>query len=329
MTQSLQRQPGSRDAPRGFTLVELLVSMTIGLLLVAGMLSALLGSSATGKTRDRAAAVQFSGRYALDVMKRDIQHAGYLGITSLFSPDEAVTTTIAGLVIANVCDPPGTANVGRISLRVWGAEANPYAGTCLPAAQYKGGDVIVVRRLASSPVPPTCLCITAIPPCNNTLIYYHSSYEGGQPFVGPTAPDFTATGRLPPYCDYQLQETVYYVSPYTTPPPNTESPPVPALYRLTLSNGPAMVPELVASGVEQMGIRYGVFATDGSAKYVPASGVSDWDNVASVEISLLVRADAAEPGYKNTATYALGAIDFTANDGYRRTIYTTVIQMRN
>jgi type IV pilus assembly protein PilW len=310
MTRSLQRQPGCRNFPRGFTLVELMVSMTIGLLLVAGMLSALLGSSATSKTRDRASAVQFSGRYALDVMKRDIQHAGYLGITSLFAPDEPVT-----IAVTNVCD---AANVGRISLRVWGAESNPYAGTCLPAAQYAGGDVIVVRHLSENPVAA---------PFSNALIYYHSAYEGGRPFLGPTAPNFTGTSFQLPYLDYLLQETVYYVSPYTTSP--TESPLVPALYRLTLTNGPAMVPELVASGVEQMQLRYGVFATDGSAILVPASSVSNWDNVVSVEISLLVRASAAEPGYQNTVKYSIGASDFTFNDGYRRMVYTTVVQMRN
>lgn len=310
MMRSLQRQPGCRDFPRGFTLVELMVSMTIGLLLVAAMLSALLGSSATGKTRDRASAVQFSGRYALDVMKRDIQHAGYLGITSLFIPDIPVP-----FAVTNVCD---AANVGRISLRVWGAESNPYSGSCLPAAQYAGGDVLVVRRLSANAVAA---------PFSNALIYYHSSYEGGQPFVGPTAPNFNGTGFQPPYLDYLLRETVYYVSPYTTSP--TESPKVPALYRLTLTNGPAMVPELVATGVEQMQLRYGVFATDGSAVLVPATGVSDWDSVASVEISLLVRADAAEPGYQNTATYSIGGSDFTVNDGYRRVVYTTVVQMRN
>lgn len=296
--------------PHGFTLVELLISMAVGLLLVGGMMSALMASSSSAKTRERAGAVQFSGRYALDAMKRDVQHAGYLGITSLFAPDAPVP-----FAVTNACD---TATVGQISVRVWGSDGNPYSGTCIPAANYLGGDVLVVRRLSTSPVAG---------PFANNVVYYHAAYEGGQPFVGPTAPDFSGTNRQAPYLDYTVEESVYYISPYTTSP--TESPKVPALYRLRLGSGPAMIPELVASGVEQLKLRYGVFDTDGSAFYLPASSVTDWDMVSSVEISMLVRADAPEPGYVNTTTYTIGGEDITVNDAYRRNLFTTVVQMRN
>ena len=67
----------------------------------------------------------------------------------------------------------------------------------------------------------------------------------------------------------------------------------------------------------------------GTGSYLPASSVTDWDSVIAVEIALLVRADSAEPGYKNTTTYTLAGNDFTVNDGYRRMIFTTVVQMRN
>ena len=294
----------------GFTLVELLVSVAIGLLLVGGMIAALMASSSNAKTRDRATSVQFSGRYALDVMKRDVQHAGYLGITSLFAPDSPVPFTVA-----NVCD---AANVGRISARIWGSDSNPYSGSCIPAANYATGDVLVVRRLSTSAVAG---------PFANNVIYYHGAYEGGQAFIGPTVPDFTGTNRQSPYLDYLVEESVYYISPYTTS--ETESPRVPALYRLRLGSGPAMIRELVATGVEQMKIRYGVFDTDGSAFYLPASSVTDWDMVSSVEISMLVRADAPEPAYANTTTYTIGGEDVTVNDGFRRTVFTTVVQMRN
>ena len=294
----------------GFTLVELMISMTIGLLIIAGLLAAMLSSSTTGQTRERASAVQLSGRYALDLMKRDIQHAGYLGITSLFAPDAPIP-----FAVTNACD---AGVVGQISQRIWGSDDNPYAGTCIPADRYAGGDVLVVRRLSTSNVAG---------PFASNRVYYHSAYEGGQPFIGPTAPDFSGTNRQPPYLNFLVEESVYYISPYTTSP--SESPRVPALYRLTLGSGPAMVPELVASGVERMEIRYGVFEPDASARYVQASAVADWDNVAAVEVSLLVRSDAQEPGYRNTTTYTLGDEDVTVNDGFRRLVFTTVVQLRN
>ncbi len=294
----------------GFTLVELMIAMTVGLLLLSGMVTALVGSSSMGKTRERSSVVQFSGRYAIDTMKRDLQHAGYLGITSLFAPDAPVP-----FAVSNVCD---AATVGQLSLRVWGADSNPYAGSCIPADKYLTGDVLMVRRLSISPVTG---------PFSSNVIYYHSSYEGGTAFLGPTAPDFNGTNRQPPYLDYALEETVYYVSPYTTSP--SESPRVPALYRMRLTNGPAMVPELVATGVEQMQLRYGQFDSSGNGRYVEAASITDWDSITSIEISLLVRADAVEPGYRNTSTYSVGGEDIVVNDSYRRTVFTTVVQMRN
>ncbi len=303
------RRP-ARSSTGGFTLLELMISVTIGLLILAGMLAALLGSSSLGHTRERASAVQFSGRYALDLMKRDLQHAGYLGITSLFAPDAPVS-----FAVMNVCD---AAVVGKVSLRIWGADDNPYAGSCIPADRYGGGDVVVVRRLSINPVSP---------PFSNGVIYYHSAYEGGTPFIGPTAPDFSGTNRQPPYVDYTLEESVYYVSPYTSSP--NETPRVPALYRLRLSTGPAMVPELVATGVEQMQLRYAQLDATGNSRYLEAGSVTDWDAVTAVEISLLVRADAPEPGYANRTTYSLGGEDIAVNDGFRRVVFTTVVQMRN
>lgn len=305
---TMTRIPGAPS--RGFTLVEVMISMAIGLVLVGGMMTVLIASNSSAKTRDRATFVQFSGRYALDAIKRDVQHAGYLGITSLFAPDAPIT-----FPVTNVCD---SSAVGQISLRVWGYDGNPYSGTCIPDANYGGGDVIVVRRLSTSPVST---------PLAAGVVYYHSAYEGGAAFLGAAVPDFSGTNRQAPYLDYTVEESVYYISPYTKSA--TESPKVPALYRLRLGAGPAMVPELVASGVEQMKIRYGVFDTDGTAFYLPASSITDWDTVSSVEISMLIRADAPEPGYVNNTTYTIGGEDVVVNDGFRRNVFSTVVQMRN
>ena len=122
---------------------------------------------------------------------------------------------------------------------------------------------------------------------------------------------------------------MYYVSPYTTSA--DESPRVPALYRLKLGDGPAMQPELIASGVENFQVRYGIVTAAGTHQYLDAQnvGIDDWDLVSSVEISLLVRAGAKEPGYTASATYKVGDKTVTASDGYRRVVFSTVVQLRN
>ena len=307
---------------RGFTLLELMIAMTISLLILSALAAIVMGTSSTNRTRDRASDLQVNGRYALDQIRRDLQHAGFLGVTSMFLPDQAISVAnppfSSAITVANVCD---AATVGKISDRIWGTnDSNPYAATCIPAANYLRGDVLVIRGLNPS---------VATAPFSASLVYYRSSYEGGSPFVGPTVPPFTAPTRGTPYLEYLLEEAVYYISPYTNVA--TESPAVPALYRVRLSSGPAMVPELVASGVENLQVRYGVFQTDDTVRYLRADQMAteDWDLVRSVQVSLLMRAATAEAGYTNTTSYDLSGTTVTVNDSYPRLALSALVQQRN
>jgi type IV pilus assembly protein PilW len=267
---------------RGFTLLELMVAMTISLFILSALAAVVIGTSSTNRTRDRASDLQVNGRYALDQIRRDLQHAGFLGVTSLFAPDQPISVAnppfSTAITVTNVCD---NATIGKLADRIWGTnDSNPYAATCIPAANYLRGDVLVIRGLNPS---------VATGPFSASLVYFRSSYEGGSPFVGPTPANFTGSNRLTPYLEYQLEETVYYVSPYTNSA--AESPAVPALFRMRLSSGPAMVRELVASGVENLQVRYGVFQTNDTVRYLRADemGATDWDLVRSVQVALLMR----------------------------------------
>lgn len=309
---------GGGAAQAGFTLIELMISVTLGLIIMGALLTVVLSSSSAGRTRDRASELQINGRYALEQVKTNLLHSGFLGVTSLFFPDVALGAQSPAINVANACD---SAAVGKLSMRIWGAnDSNPFAATCIPAANYARGDVLVIRHLNPAPVSV---------PFDTRLVYYHSAYEGGQPFVGPTVPDFTPFNRATPHLDYLVEEVVYYVSPYTTSA--AESPQVPALYRLRLGSGPAMVPELVASGVENFQVRYGVFQTNDTVRYLSADEmtITDWDLVRSAQVWLLVRASAIDLGYQNNTAYTMGAQTVTVNDNFRRLLLGSVVQLRN
>ena len=316
------RQPtvpyaGNRVTQFGFNLIELMLAMTVTLFIIGALITVVLGSAATSRSRDQASDLQTNGRYALQQIKNDLLHAGFLGISSLFTPDQPISAD--GIVVTGACD---NATVGRLAQRLWGSDdANPYTATCIPAANYLTGDVLVIRSLNPTPV---------VGPFSATQVYYHSSYEGGQPFLGADpVPDFTGSNKQPPYLTYELQETVYYVSPYTNSP--NEVPLLPALYRTRLGAGPAMAPELVASGVENFQVRYGVFQTNSTTQYFSADEIAaaDWDLVKSLEVWLLLRSDRPDAGYQNNTTYAMGGQDVAVNDGLRRLLLSSVTELRN
>lgn len=68
-----------RMRQRGVSLVELMVSMTIGLVILAALVALFVNSSASNRELGRANSLIESGRLAIELLKNDVLHAGYLG----------------------------------------------------------------------------------------------------------------------------------------------------------------------------------------------------------------------------------------------------------
>jgi|CXWL01.1.fsa_nt_gi type IV pilus assembly protein PilW len=310
---------------RGFTLIELMIASAIALAMLIGVANLYLSSLTTEKTNNQASEVTTNGRYAMDVLRRDLLHAAYRGVS--WAAPSAISTAVGS--IANECIGSGFAT--NIRQGIWGSnDSNPFSATCIPAANYRAGDTLVIRGAA--------LSTTATASLVGTTLYFRSAYERGEVFQGSQSTALATTFTQTPNYNYALRANIYYISPYTTSA--TESPLVPALYRVVLGDGPAMSTELVASNIENMQIRYGRYTTDQNTQFYDADGVSatatattttttEWDAVNSARIWLLVRSTRPEAGYTNTSTYTLGDVTVTVNDGYRREVFSTVVQLRN
>ncbi|WP_444908667.1 PilW family protein [Microbulbifer sp. TRSA005] len=64
---------------RGISLVELMVSITVGLVLMAGVVQLFLASKVTFNSQSAIARVQETGRLAMDFIAEDLRMAGYMG----------------------------------------------------------------------------------------------------------------------------------------------------------------------------------------------------------------------------------------------------------
>lgn len=67
---------------KGISLVELMISITIGLILMTGVVQLFLSSRTTFSTQQALARVQESGRLAMEFLAQDIRMAGYMGCMS-------------------------------------------------------------------------------------------------------------------------------------------------------------------------------------------------------------------------------------------------------
>ena len=316
---------------RGLSLIEMLVSLALGLLLLVALLAALDAAGSGLRSNARNAELGHAGRLALHFLKEELRQAGFLGLTHA-APDAPGPWLEPASGCAEAGSSPG-AFVANLSQGIWGADnANPFAGahSCLASGNYVAGtDVLVLRRLASSPVQNLEV---------NT-VYFQSGYGRGRLFRSGTVPGAPELpGTAGPVATFAVKTYVYFISPFTTSA--TESPRVPALWRLALQADGSMVRELVAGGVERMQLQYAVASPLGDTQFLDVlpggasigSGSSQsptWSDVRAVRLWLLVRSASPEPGYTNNQTYAMGNQPYAVHDGFRRQLLSTVVQLRN
>ncbi len=72
----------ARRRNRGFTMVELMIAMLLGLIVIAGVSSVFLANLRSYRTNDALSEVQANARIAFELMARDIRQAGLTGCNS-------------------------------------------------------------------------------------------------------------------------------------------------------------------------------------------------------------------------------------------------------
>src|SRR5262245_34579794 len=81
----------SRARHRGFTIVELMVAMTISLILLAGVLAVVYSSKVAYGQNERVARLQENGRAAVELMLQDMRAGGFHGCTRTVPFTNALT----------------------------------------------------------------------------------------------------------------------------------------------------------------------------------------------------------------------------------------------
>jgi type IV pilus assembly protein PilW len=304
---------------QGFSLIELMIALTIGLVIMAAVMSVLYTASTNRQTHGRAVDLQANGRYALQVLRQDLQNAGFRGLAWTNVKENVFTAGVGA--VGNDC---GAGVVTNILQPIWGDnDKNPFAA-CISG--YARGDVLLVRRVSGAPVN-----VAAASEAN--ALHLRTEFNRAELFVGktPTQPWAGPT----PFTDYRVDTVVYYIGACTTAPATTGL----CRLRLTAEGGALrMRPELVASGIENMQVRYGRadFGTQ-QIQYRDAGGIngasnaeeSEWNSVNSVRVWLLSKAPSADAGVSKSTKYDLGDVSLNFSDGFRREVFSTVVNLRN
>jgi len=96
---------------KGLSLVELLISMVLGLTLATGVVQIYVGSNTTERDREARQRIQENGRFATNFLSQEIRMAGYLGCLS----------SIEGVSVNNILDGPPATFQPQFGVQGWEA----------------------------------------------------------------------------------------------------------------------------------------------------------------------------------------------------------------
>jgi type IV pilus assembly protein PilW len=310
--------PGSRRNT-GFSLVELMVAMTLSLILMAGVVSVVVNTSRSHGELSKTSRQLENGRYALQVLREDIRHAGFYGeFHELTAPTVAPAPCDVGL--ADLED--------GMSLPVQGFLGGAGAPlTCLPG-YVAGTDVLVIRRASTS--------VTALAALSPNDVYLQSRSDMYVLNTGANAGLFALTQRDGTPAEIRRYVVhIYYVRGCSDCAGGGDG--IPTLSRVELSNGNLNTVVPLAEGIENLQLRYGVDVPGGngapSTDPVRANAVGSWFDAVTVEINLLARSVEPSAGYTDTKTYDLsggdGVVTVTPGGNFKRHAFNAVVRVVN
>ena len=310
----------------GFSLVELMISITLGLALLGGVVAIVGNTSRSHTELERNSRQVESGRYALQTLSDDIRHAGFY--------DQFYNYTVPGTLPLPCTAGTSAAVIAQLKtdlgLPLQGAAGaatapSPFTSACLP--NYKPNtDVIAIRRLSTVITAPGAMVANQI--------YVQAHWDAIKFDLGSNAGTFTYKKKdnvtASDLREYLVR--VYFISTCSKCSGTPDD--IPTLYRAELKAGAwNFLP--IAEGIENMQLRYGLDADangrpDDTGLVVAPSSATDWSNAMTVEINLLARNLEASPNYVNNKTYVLGDVTVTApGDAYRRRNFTSTVIAAN
>lgn len=330
-------------AVRGFTLVEMMVAMVIGLVLMSAIYSILVASSDSYRRLQGLASIQERGRIAMNFLQNTIQVAGYSGCRSRMATSNILKNSSRYEYSFDQAIQGFDGDSTGWDPALPSGSPNP-----LPSALAAGGDVITVRgpvgnsvkldedmsdedSVLSVPQESAFVKndILMISDCAGSADFFQKTDGGG---FGITSVAHAATGENSDgklsrkYNDdatvVKMGGTSFFIRSTT------------GMRSLWWKEGIDNAQELI-EGVDGMQVLYGVTTnSDTSAnRYLTAGEVDDddmWAQVVSVRIALLVATTTSVLRNQNTRVYSLLEVDYGPfNDLRSRRIFTTNITLRN
>jgi len=324
---------------KGFTLVEIMIALLLGVFLTAGIGNIYIGSQQTNRLQANLSRIQENGRFALDYLAKEIRPAGFQGCPNLSSgsPENVIENS------------PSSFNL-QSAMKGYEYDGSSISGYTPATNVLSGTDIVTVQRGGSCSASVTQSMdnkdddITVADNCefetDDFLVISDclisdmiaassvSSDSGEQTIVHDTSVNTTANvSKL-----YGTKTQVFRIYSREFYIKNNADG-IPTLYQREIKEvGDIASPneEELIEGVENLQIVYGVKSIFDGYAYVDADAISatQWKQVKSVRINLLMQS------IDDNLTQVPKNIDFagttiTPTDRRLRRVFSTTVFLRN
>jgi type IV pilus assembly protein PilW len=336
-----------RGSHGGFSLVELMVSVTIGLLIMAALTGLFVNVTRTNNEMSKTNSQIENGRFSMQFLQNDIIQAGFWG-GYVPQYDDLTSTTIPTDVPTAVPDPclayaswNAAHKTNLIGIAVQSYDTLPSVCTSIITNKQANTDVLVVRH-AETCVPGVGNC-----PADTTgKLYFQAtncSTETATPYVIDTSGYILHKKDCTTVADKrQFIATIYYIRNFAI----TAGDGIPTLVRsqFDLSSGTLaqQAPVALIEGVEGFRVEFGIDSLSKTAAAVDYTAAVTWNDstnkilplnrgdgtpdgafvhcsgvggctaaqlvdVVAVNLYVLARSVETNAGYTDSKTYSLGS----------------------
>jgi type IV pilus assembly protein PilW len=359
---NMRRPLASQHGSRGFTLVELMVALTIGMFLMIGLISLIVSTTSSRTELDKSTRQIENGRYALQLLSQDIQLAGFTGELSTTwyaqqTPVACISTTSTAADLQY--SPSATPGSSTIPMPLYALSAVPTGCNTTITNWLSGTAMLVVSRVDTATTP--------IASATSAEYYLQVSACGNDalPFALSTGASTAPFNLMLKDCSTsnlallrKVIHRVYYISSCNVCTPTTKADTTPTLKVAEFVGGVMQVTPLV-EGIENLQFDYGIdmdgngspdcYVSDpGNTAANPAqidpsvcpqpstaydwtNGTANWSNVMTVRVHVLARSTETSPSWTDPRTYDMGlaASAITPADHYKRHAYSTIVRLYN
>ena len=343
--QHLPPRHRSARRQRGLTLIEFMVSITIGLLMVAAIATLIADQSSNRAEVDRSGRMIENGRYAIRAITDDLLLAGYWGEFN------GAPSTVA---LAGLPDPCSMAladvqAASQLHVQGYNAPASAAVPTCV-TDQLPGTDILVVRHADPS--------VTALGALTVGQYYIQTGLNAAQTefFAGIAQGSVDAATNAAnfPYLKKdkvtaapvrKMVVRIYYVAKCSVESGGScaagdNGNPIPTLKMLELGaagGAPSWgTPVTIAEGIEQLQVDYGMDTNgDGAPDGTDVDGSTlthaNSPDVMALKIYLVARSLEKSAGFVDNKTYQLGTHGtFTPTEtAYKRHVFVQSVRLVN